>query len=235
MKMIKQKVLLPIKNFDLFTQTSGSDEKQVSRHSPLLPESVRCIVVGSSGSGKTNSVLSLILSKNGLRFKNIYIFCKTICQPKYRLLEEVVKGVDNIGFYVFSDNIEIMPPNEAEPYSIMIFDDVQCEKHNNIRSYFSMGRHNFIDVFYIGQSYSCIPKQLIRDNSNFLIVFKQDDTNLRHIFNDHVNTDMTFIKFKDLCSNVWSKHKFSFLCIDKESPIDQGRYRLGFDCFLKDI
>lgn len=123
--MIKQKVLLPIKNFDLFTQTSGSDEKQASRHSPLLPESVRCIVVGSSGSGKTYSVLSLILSKNGLRFKNIYIFCKTICQPKYRLLEEVVKGMDNIGFYVFSDNIEIMPPNEAEPYSIMIFDDVQ--------------------------------------------------------------------------------------------------------------
>lgn len=63
MKMIKQKVLLPIKNFDLFTQTSGSDEKQASRHGPLLPESVRCIVVGSSGSGKTNSVPTQSYSK----------------------------------------------------------------------------------------------------------------------------------------------------------------------------
>jgi len=31
----------------------------------------------------------------------------------------------------------------------MIFDDVACEKQNNIRSDFCMGRHKNIDSFYL--------------------------------------------------------------------------------------
>ncbi|KAF0748530.1 tigger transposable element-derived protein 4-like [Aphis craccivora] len=32
-------------------------------------------------------------------------------------------------------------------------------------------------VFYLAQTYSKIPKQLVKDNSSFLIILKQDDTN----------------------------------------------------------
>jgi len=42
-----------------------------------------------------------------------------------------------------------------------------------------MGRHKNIDSFYLCQTYS--PKHLIRDNANFIIMFKQDDLNMRHI------------------------------------------------------
>lgn len=62
----------------------------------------------------------------------------------------------------------------------MIFDDVACEKQNNIRNYFTMGRHNNIYTFYLCQTYSYVQKQLIRDNANLIILFKQDERNLRH-------------------------------------------------------
>ena len=34
------------------------------------------------------------------------------------------------------------------------------------------------------------PKHLICDNADLQILFKQDDTNLKHVYNDHVNSDM---------------------------------------------
>ena len=94
-----------------------------------------------------------------------------------------------------------------------------------------MGRHNNIDSIYIGQTYSKIPKQLIRDNVNFLILFKQDETNLKHIYNDHVGSDMTFEKFKQVCGKAW-KEKYGFLVIDKDQDLNNGRYRIKFDQFI---
>ncbi|KAK2578304.1 hypothetical protein KPH14_011926 [Odynerus spinipes] len=93
-----------------------------------------------------------------------------------------------------------------------------------------MGRHGNIDSFYLCQTYAKIPKHLIRDNANLPILFKQDATNLWYVYNDHVNTDMSYEKFCDLCANCWEE-KYGFLVIDKDSPQHRGRYRKGFNCF----
>jgi hypothetical protein len=97
-----------------------------------------------------------------------------------------------------------------------------------------MGRHNNIDIFYLGQTYSAIPKQLVRDNSNFIILFKQDEMNLRHIYNDHVTTDMSFDKFKEICAKAWQDN-FGFLVIDKTLGPYKGRYRIGLDSFVVEV
>jgi len=41
-----------------------------------------------------------------------------------------------------------------------------------------MGRHKNMDSFYRCQTYTHIPKHLIRDNANMIIMFKQDDLNM---------------------------------------------------------
>lgn len=64
-----------------------------------------------------------------------------------------------------------------------------------------------------------------------MIIFQQDMTNLKHIYDDHVNVDMSFQKFKDLCAFCW-KDKFGFLVIDKDCVMNAGRYRKGFDVFI---
>jgi hypothetical protein len=100
-----------------------------------------------------------------------------------------------------------------------------------MRDYFCFGRHKDTDCFYLSQTYSSIPKQLIRDNANFLVIFKQDLTNLKHIYDDHVNVDMSFQEFKYICGECW-KDRFEFLLIDKSYPLSSGRYRKGFDAFI---
>lgn len=225
MSFIKQQLTLSVKNIDL-----DKNKVKVKRHGVLLPNSIRSIICGPSNCGKTNLLISLIENPNGLRFKNIYIFSKSLQQPKYKLLTSILGLIKNLGLYTFSNNSDIPSPNDVKSCSIMIFDDVSCEQQNSIRSYFAMGRHNSIDSFYLAQSYTRIPKHLIRDNTNFIIIFKQDDMNLRHIYSDHVNSDLTFEQFHNICRSCW-KEKYGFMVIDKDSPINDGRYRRGFDEF----
>lgn len=94
-----------------------------------------------------------------------------------------------------------------------------------------MGRHNNIDSFYLTQTYSKVPKKQIRDNCNLLIVLRQDLTNLKHIYDDHVNTDFSFEKFKDVCNYCW-RNRYGFLVIDKDGELKNGRYRYGFHSYI---
>lgn len=227
-KLIKQPCSLPVINHDVAaTQTS------FQKHSILLGGGCkRGLIVGRSGCGKTNVMISLVEHPNGLRFENVYLYSKTLDQPKYHRLREILRPIREIGLYEFREGVDIIKPNDAKPNSIIIFDDVACEGQSIIRDYFCFGRHRNIDCFYLCQTYSSIPKQLIRDNANFIVLFQQDKTNLRHIYDDHVTTDMSFDEFQQLCAHCW-RDKYDFLVIDKESDINSGRYRKGFDCYFK--
>lgn len=230
MRLVKQRTKIKIENYDTFT--GGGNIGKKKKHGALLPETIRCIICGVSNSGKTNVLFNLIFDPHGIRFKNIYVFSKSLYQPKYKFLAKVLPK--EVGYFVFDDNSKVIHPSEAKPHSVIIFDDIACEKHDNIRNYFTMGRHNNIDTFYLGQTYSRVPKQLIRDNTNLLILFKQDDMNLKHVYCDHVNTDMTYNKFKEICSTAW-KNKYGFIVIDKDSGVQNGRYRIGFDRFIREL
>lgn len=219
---------LPILNLD--GDQSGS---KVQRHGCNLPETVRAIICGPSGCGKTNALLSLIYHPNGVSFENVYLYSKSLYQPKYRQLEEVLNRVGyGVQYHPYSDNEAVIDPSEALENSLMIFDDVACEKQNNIKAYFSMGRHKHIDSFYLCQTYTCIPKHLVRDNANVLMLFKQDELNLRHCYDDHVTTDMSFYNFKELCAECWKDSKYDMLVIVKDCELNKGRYRKNLDKYV---
>lgn len=227
MQFIRQPVKIQVisnRKFDNIT-------KNILRHGPLLPNTVRGIVCGPSNCGKTNVVISMLESPNGMRFENVYVYSKSLQQPKYQYLEKLLSSVENVGYFPFSHNSDVIPPNEALPNSIFIFDDVACDKQDVIREYFSMGRHSKVDSLYLCQSYARIPKHLIRDNTNLLLLFKQDSMNLHHVYNDHVNTDMTFEQFNELCAECWQQN-YGFVVIDKDSPMHRGRYRRGFNDYV---
>lgn len=226
MKSIKQHSL-PIINLDFF----DADNKRKNRHGELLPNSFRAIFIGPSGCGKTNALLSLLFSINGARFENIYIYSKSLYQPKYQLLEKVLKNVKGVGYFPFKSNDEILDPNEAKNNSIFIFDDITCENQNKIREYYSMCRHKDIDAAYLCQTYSKVPKQLIRDNCNIIVLFRQDEINLKHSYDEHCSPDMPYNQFKNLCSECW-REPYGCFVIVKDFDVKNGRYRKGFDEYI---
>lgn len=226
MRLVKQAKQIVVRNAD-----EKQESKSKSRHSVLLPNSIRALIVGPSNCGKTNVMISLIESPNGLTFKNIYLYSKSLHQPKYCYLKKLIAPIKEISIFTFSENEQVISPAKAQPNSIIIFDDVICGKQDTIREYFCMGRHRNIDCFYLAQTYTKIPKHLIRDNANMIIIFKQDEMNLRHIYNDHVIGDMSFKEFANICSECW-KDKYGFVVISKDDSMRKGRYRKGFGEFI---
>jgi hypothetical protein len=115
--------------------------------------------------------------------------------------------------------------------NLIIFDDVLLEKkQNKIEDYYVRGRHSNVDCFYLAQNYFLLPRKTIRENSNFLCLFKQDGRNLNHIYNDHVSTDMSKEEFKELCFKCWEQ-PHGFLVIDNSSDKYNGKYRYKLDNF----
>lgn len=225
MRIEKQNFSLPIKNFE-------PSRNGYRKHGQLFGGNCkRGLIVGPSGCGKTNVIISLITEINGLRFENIYIYSKSLYQSKYEYLRKLFKPLRIIGYFESSDDSKIVSPSNIKSNSVIIFDDIVCCNQSLMRDYFCFGRHNNTDCFYLCQTYSSIPKQLIRDNANLLVIFQQDNTNLKHIYDDHVNNDMSFQKFKDICSSCW-RQNYGFIVIDKDCALNDGRYRKGFDNFI---
>jgi len=104
----------------------------------------------------------MIYDINGISFKNIYLYTKSLYQDAYQELAAVMKTLPEIGFYTFNTTDNVIPPDEVKPYSIMIFDDLSnVEPMKSVCSYYCYGRHNNNDCFFLSQSYSQIPKRFV--------------------------------------------------------------------------
>ena len=64
----------------------------------------------------------------------------------------------------------------------------------------------------------------------FHLSFPQDLKNVNHIFDDHVESDMTKEEFRQLCKAAWEK-QHGFVIIDLSSKKHNGKHRSGFDEF----
>lgn len=233
MKIVQQRERLTVRDLEKELLMDSGAKVDGAKHSSLFPSSIRCLIVGPSGSGKSNAMLSMLVEPKGLKFANIYIYSRSLHQPKYTFLKEALKRVKGMGYFTFSENESVMMPDEARPNSIFVFDDVSMDNQNPMRHFFSMGRHHGIDSFYLCQSYTKIPKHLLRDNANMLLIFKQDDLNMRHVYEDHVSIDMSFNKFRDMCTRCWKDSRYGFLMINKDCDVNNGRYRINFDGFIR--
>ena len=144
-------------------------------------------------------------------------FLKTLPQKFY-------KPVINSRMF---DSSEIIPdPQDFNPKrkSLFIFDDIMTEKKS--RSSFKIFTQEvvtiIVNVFIVSQNYHKSPRQTIRTNSNFLILFSIPKKDLRHIYEDIISNDMPWDEFFSFCRDVFNT-KYSFVSINKDTTIDEGK------------
>lgn len=104
----EQALTLPVPNFDTLADPQSSS----IRHGQLLPDSIRAVFCGPSNCGKTNALLALITHPNGLRFENVYVYSKSLNQPKYKFLEKLLAPLEGIEYFAFSEHDKVVSPED---------------------------------------------------------------------------------------------------------------------------
>ena len=204
-------------------------------HAALFPENIFCVIAGSTGSGKTNLMINLLLKPDLLKYSDVYVYSSTLHQPAYQYLkqcyirlEQLIKNKTNqtvkIGHF-YDNDTELIDPTtlDKDKNHIMIFDDVMLEDQTVIKKFFCSGRHNNVNVFYLVQSLHKLAKHCIRQNSNIFILFKQDDKTLKYFHETHISGDMDFKEFKQFCDSAWDK-KHGFVVVNIWDEAVFGRY-----------
>jgi len=85
---------------------------------PLIPKSLRGLIVGKSGCGKTTLLLNLLLQPGWLDYSKLSVFGKSLFQPEYEILtkgfEEQLSKEMIINIFENRDEIlrEQISPNE---------------------------------------------------------------------------------------------------------------------------
>ena len=230
-------------------------------NSPLLPSSLRALVIGRSNSGKTVLILNLLLRHGWLDYDNLLVFGNSLHQEEYQILKKALdmklskdqilnlfenqelipplKALENYRGGVlggitaeFYEDCEAIPDPkslDAKKKNLIILDDCYLGKQSKAGAFYSRGRHNNCDSIYISQNYFTLPRNSVRENSNFIILYPQNNKSVQHIHQDHC-TDLPFEEFNKLCQNIW-KTKFNFLTIDLSSSILNGKYRENLERF----
>ena len=109
--------------------------------------------------------------------------------------------------------------------SVAFFDGMLGAGNCSLRDeFFTRGRHEDLDVYYISQSYFALPRQSIRKNSDRLILLKQTLGDVQSMYYDIRAYDMKHDEFKEMCHKHWSE-KLNCLCIDMTKIKNEGKYR----------
>ena len=180
-------------------------------------ENHRHVVIGLSNVGKTFYMLK-VLEKISNQ-KPIHIITRSPNQyPNYKTSNE------------------IKPINKYKGSVIILDDMLGAKKSSQIDEFFTGGRHEDLDVYYISQSYFALPRQTIRNKSDRLILFKQTLRDVQSMYYDIGAYDMKYDEFKEMCHKAWSE-RYNYLCIDMTKNKNDGKYRFFneskttyFDC-----
>ena len=169
-------------------------------------ENHRNVIIGPSNTGKTSYMLK-VLEKIGNK----------------RPISIITRSPNQYPNYKTSTDIKPINKNKG---SIVIFDDMLGARNSSqIDEFFTRGRHEDLDVYYISQSYFALPRQSIRNNSDRLILFKQTLRDVQSMYYDIGAYDMRYDEFKEMCHKAWDE-KYNYLCIDMTKIKTDGKYRI---------
>ena len=163
------------------------------------------LIIGGSGSGKTNVLLNLI--ENQPDIDKIYLYAKDPYEAKYQYLIKIREKVgighhnDPRAYIEYSNNMHDVyknigeynpdPENKTIVFGDMIADMIKNRKSDSIvTELFITGRKLNISIVFITQSYFKVPKDVSLNISHFFIKKVPNERELRQIATNH-SSDLT--------------------------------------------
>jgi len=188
------------------------------------------LITGSSGSGKTQTLLSL-LHNMPKTFEKIIITTKNKDEPLYNWLEDKFEKDPNFEMReIDKDGLPDLDKFDKEQNNLLVMDDLVGEKNQKpMEQFFLRARKKGCSLVYITQSYYAVPR-MIRSNLTYLIIKQVSSMkNLTMIMREYdLGIDRT--QLIDMYKQA-TEQKAGFLMIDLEG--DEGKkFRKDFDGYF---
>ena len=196
-----------MKNFDDDANENKTEHNSNWLYIPDHP--YRILIIGGSGSGKTNALSNLI--NNQPVIDKIYLYAKDPYEAKYQFLINKRKSIglkhfnDPKAFTEYSNDIQYVY-NNIDEYNIhkehkilivfgdMIADMIDNKKLNSlVTKLFIRGRKLNISLVFITQSHFKVPKDVRLNTTHFFIMKIPNKRELQQIAINHSSD----IEFKD--------------------------------------
>ena len=203
------------------------------------------LIIGSSGSGKTNVLFNLIQQDNRSLIDKIYLYAKDLSERKYQFLIKKGEdaGIQNLNdpsaFIEYSNPMDdvcnnIVDYNPKRKRKILIvFDDMIADIMTNrkfqaiIKELFIRCRKLNISLVFITQPYFNVPKEVRLNSTHCLIMKIHNKRELQQIAMNH-SADIDYKDFLKIYRNC-TKEPYSFFTIDTALPVDNPmRFRKNF-------
>ena len=207
----------------------NENNEQHNEKWPYIPDHpYRILIIGGSGSGKTNTLLNLINEQKDI--DKIYLYAKDLNESKYELL---IKNRENSGIKHVNDsnafiecsntmeevyeNIGNYNPNRKRKI-LIVFDDMIADIMTNkkfqslIKELFIRCRKINISLVFITQSYFSVPKDVRLNSTHYLIMKINNKRELQNIAINH-SADIDYKDFMKIYREC-TKDRFNFLTTD---------------------
>ena len=186
-------------NFDDYVNENKTKHNKNWPYTPDHP--YRILIIGGSGSGKTNVLLNLI--DNQPDIDKIYLYVKDLYEAKYQYLINIREkvGIDHFddpkAFTEYSNDMHDVYKNigeyniDKERKILIVFDDMIADIINNkkldsvVTELFIRGRKLNISLVFITQSYFKVPKGVRLNATHFFIAKIPNKRELREIAQNH--------------------------------------------------
>ena len=204
-------------NFDEYT---NENKRKHNPNWPYIPDHpYRILIIGGSGSGKTNLLLNLI--ENQPDIDKIYLYAKDPYESKYQYLINKRESVgindfnDPKAFIDYSNDMQDVYKNinyynlNKENKILIVFDDMIADMINNkklnsiVTELFIRGRKLYISLVFITQSYFKVPRDVRLNTTHSFIMKIPNKRESQQIATDHLSNINTkdFIKIYNKCTD----------------------------------
>ena len=213
---------------DMKKYLKESHNPHFDKHHIKIP--FRACIVGSSGAGKTSTLLTLI-SLMPDTFEKIIIVTKNKDEPLYNFLYDKTGGKNgNVKILEFDkDGIpDINKEFDPDFNSLLVFDDLvnQTEKEQRpIADAFIRARKRGCSLVYISQSFYAVPK-MIRNNLTHIFLKQVSSMKNLTLIARECSLDIPKKELMDMYKDA-TKDKMGFLLMDMDGDSDK-RFRKGF-------
>lgn len=214
---------------DMKKYLKESHNPHYDKHHIKVP--FRACIVGSSGAGKTSTLLSLINLMPDT-FEKIIIVTKNKDEPLYNFLYDKTGGKNgNVKILEFDkDGIpDINKEFDPDFNSLLVFDDLvnQTEKEQRpIADAFIRARKRGCSLIYISQSFYAIPK-MIRNNLTHIFLKQVSSMKNLVMITRECSLDIPKKELVDMYKDA-TKEKMGFLLFDLDAPPEK-KFRKNFD------